>query len=178
MSTLFNMVNVPQGVWIDEEGRLVRPPEMAYSRDMQFGPMTVEGGDRYVRALRDWVKNGKDSIYVMDPDALAEKLKRSEDQCLADVHFRMGAHFRNAGDPDRAKKHWEKAQKLRPESWNDHRQDWSYTPAQAGGKWFRKYMGLRGKPYYDPLELPEPGEEPKKKPDAEKKPESKKRAPY
>ena len=33
VADLYNMVNVPQAVWIDEEGRIVRPPENAGSSD-------------------------------------------------------------------------------------------------------------------------------------------------
>ena len=33
LSDLYNLVNVPQAVWIDEEGRIVRPPETAGSTD-------------------------------------------------------------------------------------------------------------------------------------------------
>jgi hypothetical protein len=33
VADLYNMVNVPQAVWIDEEGRIVRPPESAGASD-------------------------------------------------------------------------------------------------------------------------------------------------
>src|SRR5260370_27575812 len=33
LSDLYNLVNVPQAVWIDEHGRIVRPPETAGSTD-------------------------------------------------------------------------------------------------------------------------------------------------
>ena len=33
LSDLYNLVNVPQAVWIDEDGRIVRPPETAGSTD-------------------------------------------------------------------------------------------------------------------------------------------------
>ena len=33
VADLYNMVNVPQAVWIDEAGRIVRPPENAGSSD-------------------------------------------------------------------------------------------------------------------------------------------------
>ena len=33
VSKLYNMVNVPTGVWIDEKGRIVRPNEVAFADD-------------------------------------------------------------------------------------------------------------------------------------------------
>ena len=33
VADLYNLVNVPQAVWIDEHGRIVRPPETAGSTD-------------------------------------------------------------------------------------------------------------------------------------------------
>ena len=33
VADLYNMVNVPQATWIDEQGRIVRPPENAGSSD-------------------------------------------------------------------------------------------------------------------------------------------------
>ena len=34
LSDLYNLVNVPQAVWIDEKGTIVRPPETAGSTDI------------------------------------------------------------------------------------------------------------------------------------------------
>ena len=33
LSDLYNLVNVPQAIWIDENGKIVRPPETAGSTD-------------------------------------------------------------------------------------------------------------------------------------------------
>ena len=43
LSDLYNLVNVPQAVWIDEQGRIVRPPETAGSTD-HFRRMDAEIG--------------------------------------------------------------------------------------------------------------------------------------
>ena len=51
VSTLYNMTNVPTGVWINEEGRIVRPNEVAYSSktEMTLGGKTLSAdGDAYV----------------------------------------------------------------------------------------------------------------------------------
>ena len=62
MSSAFQFVNVPTGIWIDEHGRVVRPGEPAWttSRTSTFGGKTlVTEGEPTSRALRDWVINGE-----------------------------------------------------------------------------------------------------------------------
>jgi hypothetical protein len=43
-------------------------------------------------------------------------------------------------------------QTLNPNDWNYHRQDWSFTPREAGAKWMEKFQKLE-QPYYPKLEL-------------------------
>ena len=73
---------------------------------------------------------------------------------MADVNFKLGVYFHVAGDEERANKYWETAEKLNPDSWNYHRQDWSFTPKEANKNWVKKVGQLNGKDYYVPLKLP------------------------
>ncbi len=168
------MVNVPTGVWIDEEGRIVRPPETAYSQDFKLGNVEVQGA-AYVAALRDWVKNGAESKYALTPAQLRRRFApRNDDLRRADVHFRLGALFKQRDQTKLAKKHWAASQKLNPDSWNYHRQDWSYSPFDRSVKFGMKVAGLGDKPYYPKLDLepPEPDE------GTEERPKTGKKAPY
>ena len=73
----------------------------------------------------------------------------------------MGATV-NAGDEYlaiNAKKYFEQAQTLNPDDWNYHRQDWSFTPGEAGPKWMEKFQKLN-EPYYPKLEM-KPKDKPK-----------------
>lgn len=159
VSALFGLVNVPSGIWIDEEGHIVRAPEVAYSRNM-FGV----DGRRYVAALRDWVDKGPKSEFVMTPSSLAKEMPApSADRSRADVYFALGTYFEQKGNHTKAVKYWREAQALEPESWNFHRQEWAFTPEVAGKNWLKKVSGLKGKPYYKPLQLPKaPANEPSK----------------
>lgn len=153
VTRLYGMVNVPSGVWIDEEGRIVRPPETAYSRRHQLGPLAV-GDDRYVKALRDWVRRGAESPFAMSAEELAERLApRHANRARADAHFALGAHLFAAGELDAALPHWKEAQRLDPDNWNYHRDPWSLDELPAGPRWFKKLTALKG-PYYEPLGLP------------------------
>jgi hypothetical protein len=152
------MVNVPTGVWINEEGVIVRPPETAYSSnvelEMQGKKLSSRGGD-YVAALRDWVAKGAASEFVMTPEQITAKMPPlTQDQAKAEALFQLGVHFQKSGDEARANQYWEQAEALRPESWNYHRQDWSFTPQEAGRNWIKKFLGLGDKDYYAPLDLP------------------------
>jgi len=155
VSSLYNMVNVPTAVWIDEEGRILRHDEDAYSKSYTMGSMKF-GNDVYRPAIYDWVKNGAQSQYVMDREqAIARIPKRSAQEALAEPTFKLGVWFHLAGDGDRANKYWDEAQKLNPASWNYHRQDWSFLERDETMKnWLAKFRALGDKPYYRPLELP------------------------
>jgi hypothetical protein len=158
ISTTYNMVNVPTGVWIDEEGMIVRPNETAYSSNTKmtlFEKELKSRGADYVAALKDWVKNGAESPYALTPEEVAKRVQpRTDDQALAEAEFQLGNYFLAQSDEANANLHWEAAQKLRPESWNYHRQDWSFTPKEAGANWNKKFQAFE-EDYYPDTDIPE-----------------------
>jgi hypothetical protein len=161
ISSAFQFVNVPMGVWIDEQGRIVRPAEPAWteSRTDTFGgrPLVIEGAE-YTAALRDWVANGDRSEYVLPDDEYARRVKpRTANEMEAEASFKLAVWFQERGDARMAAKYFERAQQLNPDDWNYHRQEWSFTPADAGRKWLEKFR-QQDAPYYPTLEL-----KPKKK---------------
>jgi peroxiredoxin len=153
VSALYQMVNVPSGVWIDEQGRIVRPPEVAYTKGFRLLGKQV-GDDRYEPALRDWVARGEQSRFAMTPEQLASKLAlRSSPLRRAELEFQLGAYLFSIGDRKGAREHWQSAQNLDPDNWNYHRQDWSFDSKEAVRNWMAKVRALGGKPYYEPLNL-------------------------
>ena len=71
VAELYNIVNVPTTVWIDEQGRIVRPPEPGFATDVfrrlrDPDPETQEQvraearshRAAYLDAVRDWVARG------------------------------------------------------------------------------------------------------------------------
>jgi len=154
ISTLFNLVNVPSGVWIDEQGKIMRIDEGNYTKQHKLGAIEV-GSDDYVPALKDWLAKGADSDYVWSAKEVSERIiARTPEAEKAEPAFKLGVYFHRKGNEAKANQWWEESQKLNPDSWNFHRQDWSFTRSEATVKWMQKVSKLKGKPYYRPLVLP------------------------
>jgi hypothetical protein len=160
ISTLFGFVNVPAAVWIDEEGRIVRHNEGTYASkhtiENKVAGTIKFGTDKYSPAIKDWVAKGADSEFAWSPDEVRAHLKpHTEETALADPNFKMGAYFKSVGNDAKARHYFEEAQRLSPDNWNYHRQDWTYDGEMAAGKrWYKKSQALGEKLYYDKLELP------------------------
>ena len=101
-------------------------------------------------SLKDWVMNGAKSKFAQG-NAIPD-LVRSNEQNLAEANFKLGVYFFKEGNMTAANKYWTVAEKLNPDSWNYHRQDWSFTPEQAGANWMKKFSALEGKSYYRPID--------------------------
>lgn len=156
VSSAYQFVNVPMGIWVDEKGRVVRPAEPAWNSDQVMkntaDKSIVTEGQVYVNALRDWVRNGERSQYALSDEEFARRVKpRSAAEMEADASFKLAVWFHENGNQELAAKYWEQAQELNPDDWNYHRQEWSFG-TDAAKKWMEKFQKL-DKPYYAPLEI-------------------------
>src|SRR5262245_38282724 len=108
IADLYGVINVPAGVWINEEGWIVRPPDNAGACDA-FRTMdrttfkmpkeaATEARDkrrRYIAALRDWIENGAGSKYVIADEELRLRLPGPDPESqLASARFRLGRELR------------------------------------------------------------------------------------
>jgi len=175
--TTFGVINVPTGIWVDEDGTIVRPPETAYPRRPAFKDRPVPANatplqreaieltrrlnveaDRYVAALRDWVERGAASRYALSPD---EVMRRSRPRPLAEAtaaaHFALAQHLQAAGDSALATEHFKEAQRLHPSSWTYRRDAWAIAgpdhPAIYGTTWLDDVKREGAENYYPRLEL-------------------------
>lgn len=167
VAALYGMVNVPQCVWIDEAGHIVRPPESAGSTDhfRRMDPVTrtlaaddlaarAAARTAYLDAVRDWVRTGR---HALDADLAREKLPHlTADMALADANFRLGIWLRRNGLPVEAAPFLAEASRLHPESWNMWRQaaDKNETGLAAGQEFWDRVSALGNRPYYPPPDLP------------------------
>ncbi len=151
----YNMVNVPTAVWIDEEGRIVRPNEMAFA-DNRWIEYTKFDMTVYLDAVRDWVRRGAQSPYALDAKARRKRLPLpTAEHALAAATFRLAEHLHEIGLPEAAVPFFKRAQALQPESWAFKRQAWALTDAEKyyGTNFQTEVKALAGRPYYTPLNL-------------------------
>lgn len=179
LDELFGIVNVPSGIWIDEEGMVVRPPETAYPRRPAFldreiaadaAPAVIEAiretkkirieADTYVTALRDWVAHGAASRFALTAD---EVLRRSRPRPIAEAmaaaHFELAQYLHRLGRAHNAIQHFKEAYRLQPDNWTYKRQAWSLlstgqTPKEVyGTDWLSDVKKIGAENYYPPLEM-------------------------
>jgi hypothetical protein len=168
LSALYGMVNVPQSVWIDGSGRIVRGPETAGSTDHfrqmnratgtlapELQAVRAEARMRYMQAVRDWVLTGR---HALDESAARAALPRiTPDIALAHAHFRLGIWLHRHGNTAEATTHLAEASRLHPDSWNMWRQaaDLDVAGKASGEEFWARVATLGARPYYPPPDLPD-----------------------
>jgi hypothetical protein len=166
VEALYGMTNVPQAVWIDEQGRIVRPTETAGSTDhfrrMDLKTRTMSPEDqaermaarqRYLDAVKDWVVSGK---HALDAGAARSRQPRvTPEIALAHAHFRLGTWLRGHGKRAEGDRHLAEASRLHPESWSLWRQaaDLDEVGKASGPEFWARVQALGAKPYYPPPEI-------------------------
>lgn len=174
VADLYGLVNVPQAVWIDETGRIVRPPEVAGSIDSfrEMDRTTFKVPEqviaernrvkaRYMDAVRDWVSKGPASVHVLDAERIAARLARPDPAiATARAHFRLGMHLLRAGRADEARAHFSTAIALHPDSWAIWRQtaEKDARGLAAGPEFWARVDALGDRPYYAPIDIHEEGQ--------------------
>ena len=154
VADLFGIVNIPESIWINEDGMIVRPAEAAPPPpvDGTAPPMDVppelpqrmmeimgEAGkietdpEAYHYALKDWIENGNESEFALDEQTVIERSRpRNLDKSLGHAHFEMASHLESTGNHELAIKHFKEAHRLVPDSWTFRRQAWSLEPVGDG----------------------------------------------
>jgi tetratricopeptide (TPR) repeat protein len=178
---LFGIVNVPNGVWIDEDGVIVRPAEPAHPGrnpinesfrkiDLSTVPPDVaemltearkikSEPDLSLEMLRDWVERGAQSRYALTPEeVIARSHPRGADEATAAAEFELGQYLHRAGDHDAAIPHWREAHRLAPDNWTYKRQAWNFEdPVRQGhtdvyeSSWFEDIKRIGAENYYPPI---------------------------
>jgi hypothetical protein len=167
VAALYGMVNVPQSVWIDATGHIVRGPETAGSTDHfrlmdrttrslapEHAAARTAARTAYLDAVRAWVLTDR---YALDADAARSALPRiTSEIALAHAHFRLGVWLRAHGKPAEGDRHLAEASRLHPDSWNMWRQaaDLNEVGKASGDAFWARVEALGDRPYYPPPALP------------------------
>lgn len=172
VAALYNLVNVPQAVWIDEHGTIVRPPESAGANDA-FRVMDRRTGampeaalaerqqrrNAWLDAVRHWARHGAASANALAAaDAAARLQPPSETVAEAHAWFRLGRHLQDHGRSDEAEAAFARATALHPDSWAMWRQA---APKDgrglaSGDAFWARVDALGERPYYPPADLVAP----------------------
>lgn len=169
VAELYNMINVPQAVWIDETGHIVRPPENAGAMDSlryrdkatrQLPADKLAERDAmkaaYVESVRDWAIKGGASEHVLDAATIRARTALPDDTtALAHAHFRLAQYLVRAGKANEAAVHFGEASRLHPQSWNIWRQGAAKdaTGLAATAEFWARVDSLGDQPYYLPIEM-------------------------
>lgn len=159
LADLYGVNNIPQAIWINEQGQIVRPAEAAPAPPQPAVPkketpsnfaMPTDVPQRFVdmmgvaskirskpedyhAALRDWVMNGDASPFALSAEAVVERSRpRNADSALGHAHFELATALHNRGLTDEAVSHFRRAHELVPDSWTFRRQAWSLRPVGDG----------------------------------------------
>lgn len=173
LSEALGIINVPTAVWIDEEGMIVRPPEVPGATDafrsmnLQTREMpkerAVDGQVRrrvYIDAVRDWIDRGQASEHVLAPDEIRRRMRKIDrNASLAMAHFHLGVWLAQHGERDAGQRALEVAVSLEPESWTFLRQKIVLSdPALTGQlaatpEFWQAVQSLGDRYYYPPTEM-------------------------
>jgi hypothetical protein len=154
LDEVLGVVNVPSGVWIDEQGVIVRPPETAPGKSLaeMFEGMgrppdeparltaMIEASkelrlerEPYQAAIRDWVERGDASPYALSPqEVIAHSRSRTPEVAEAAACFELGQQLHRAGYAEDAVAWFRKAHRLQPGNWTYRRQAWSLVDPLQG----------------------------------------------
>lgn len=153
VARLFGVINIPNSVWIDEHGMIVRPAEAAPPPRRIQQPASGSPGEMpqrvidifteatkiradpvsYHAALADWVEHGPDSQFALSPDEVIARSQPSDaDAALGHAHFELATHLEANGHHGAAIPHFRQAHRLVPDNFSYKRQAWSLEPGPDG----------------------------------------------
>ena len=169
VAELFGVVNVPQAIWIDEAGRIVRPAEAAgayegfrkmnrATREMpeEVARLTAGAKSTYLDAVKDWVRRGPESEHALPAESARAHLPAlTEDMATAQAMFRLGQFLLRHGETEEGNRWLGEASRRHPDSWCIWRQSAGVndTGLAALPEFWERVDALGEKRYYLPVDM-------------------------
>jgi hypothetical protein len=151
LADVYNIVNVPTVVWIDERGHIVRPNDVAFATDT-FKHITGLDSAKALGALRAWVR-GEGRAFTADEARALQSLPAANDQ-QARAEFALGEWLHRQGRVAAAARHFTRAGELAPHDFTIRRGTMPMRGIDPMGPDFRRMLAewtTAGHPYYRPL---------------------------
>jgi hypothetical protein len=151
LADLYNIVNVPTILWIDERGRIVRPNDVAFGSDT-FKHITGLSASGHLAALRAWVK-GEAPALSEEEVKRQQPLPTAADQ-QARAEFGLGQWLWAQGRPAAAERHFVRGGELAPHDFTIRRGTMPMRGIDSMGPQFREMLQTwvgAGQPFYRPL---------------------------
>ena len=151
VADLYNIVNVPMVVWIDEDGCIARPPDTQFATDL-FKELNGLDNEASADALRRWVTTGVTGLEDIDLEPY--RLLPDADKQAARAHHALALALHERGRDDLAEVHYQRVAELAPHDITLMR---STMRAQDVDPFGDGYFALRervessGAPIYRPL---------------------------
>jgi AhpC/TSA family protein len=169
LAELYGIVNVPQAVWIDEAGRIVRPAEAAgayegfrkmnrATREMpeDVARLTAHARSTYLDAIREWVRSGARSEHAFTPEQARAHLPAiTADTATAQAMFRLGQVLLRRGERVEGQRWLQEASRLHPDSWCIWRQSADVTDQGLAAQpdFWERVDALGSARYYLPVDM-------------------------
>ncbi len=151
VADLYNIVNVPTVVWIDESGRIVRPNDVFYATDT-YRSLTGIDSAAVLDRVRAWVRDGDVGL---DATSAAElQTVASDEHQLARAEFGLARWLASQGRDAAAERHFLRAGELAPHDFTIRRGSMPMRGIDPRGPAFIEMLGDwigAGNPYYRPL---------------------------
>ena len=154
VADLFNIVNVPTILWIDERSRIVRPNDVAFGTDT-FKHITGLASAKSLAAVRAWVR-GETAAFTAEEIRALQSLPTADDQ-QARAEFALGDWLFRHGRAEAAARHFVRAGELAPHDFTIRRGTMPMRGLDPMGPEFRTMLAewtAAGRPYYRPLPDP------------------------
>lgn len=151
LADLYNIVNVPTILWIDERGRIVRPNDVAFGTDT-FKHITGLEAAKHLAALRAWVR-GEGVAFPPELSRRLQALPTVADQ-EARAEFGLGQWLWARGRTAAAERHFRRGGELAPHDFTIRRGTMPMRGIDPMGPEFRAMLGdwvSAGNRYYRPL---------------------------